>query len=150
MWDVVSGSYDVISLEESTFGQFGLYPEAIHLGNGTVFNVKDEKLSAEQRQAIETILTEVEPFSVFHDLASTFLGFDYKPVELHLDGIRSGLKIPGVLDLKLDALKNPVTGEDELATPTGFTANITELCNATTFTFEVLRPQRQIRGVLPL
>ena len=94
----------------------------------------------EQRQAVETILTEVVPFSVFHDLATTFLGFQYAPMELHLDGIRSGLRIPGVLDLKLGAMKNPVTGEDELATltkPTGFTANIAELCNAETFTFEV-------------
>jgi len=140
MWHVVSGHYDGVSLDGTTFGQFGLYPEAIHLGNGTVFDVIDERLSAEQRQAVETILTEVEPFSVFHDLATTFLGFQYKPMELHLDGIRSGLKIPGILDLKLDAMKNPVTGEDELATltkPTGFTANVSELCNAATFTFEV-------------
>ncbi len=140
MWHVESGSYDGISLDGTTFGQFGLYPEAIHLGNGIVFDIIDEKLSPEQRQAVETILTEVEPFRVFHDLATTFLGFQYKQMELHLDGIRSGLKIPGVLDLKLDAMKNPVTGEDELATltkPTGFTANVSELCNAETFTFEV-------------
>jgi len=140
MWHVVSGQYDGVSLDGTTFGQFGLYPEAIHLGNGTVFDVIDEKLNPEQRQAVETILAEVEPLSVFHDLATTFLGFQYKPMELHLDGIRSGLKIPGILDLKLDAMKNPVTGDDELATltkPTGFTANVSELCNAATFTFEV-------------
>ena len=140
MWHVESGNYNGVSLDGTTFGQFGLFPEAIHLGNGIVFDVIDERLSPEQRQAVETVLTQVVPFSVFHDLAPNFLGFQYVPMELHLDGIRSGLKIPGVLDLKLDAMKNPVTGEDELATltkPTGFTANITELCSAETFTFEV-------------
>ena len=140
MWHVESGNYNGVSLDGTTFGQFGLFPEAIHLGNGIVFDVIDERLSPEQRQAVETVLTQVVPFSVFHDLAPNFLGFQYVPMELHLDGIRSGLKIPGVLDLKLDAMKNPVTGEDELATltkPTGFTANITELCTAKTFTFEV-------------
>ena len=129
-----------MSLDGATFGQFGLYPEAIHLGNGTVSDVIDERLSPEQRQAVESLLSGVATFSVFHDLATSFLGFQYVPMELHLDGIHSGLKIPGVLDLKLDAMKNPVTGEDELATltkPTGFTANVSELCNATTFTFEV-------------
>ena len=37
-------------------------------------------------------------------------------------------------------MKNAFTGEDELATltkPTGFTATVTELCNAETFTFEI-------------
>ena len=140
MWHVESGNYNGVSLDGTTFGQFGLFPEAIHLGNGIVFDVIDERLSPEQRQAVETVLTQVVPFSVFHDLAPNFLGFQYVRMELHLDGIRSGLKIPGVLDLKLGAMKNPVTGEDELATltkPTGFTANITELCTAKTFTFEV-------------
>ena len=124
MWHVESGNYNGVSLDGTTFGQFGLFPEAIHLGNGIVFDVIDERLSPEQRQAVETVLTQVVPFSVFHDLAPNFLGFQYVPMELHLDGIRSGLKIPGVLDLKLDAMKNPVTGEDEL-------------CSAETFTFEV-------------
>ena len=140
MWHVESGDYNGVSLDGTTFGQFGLYPEAIHLGNGTVFDVIDERLSPEQRAVVEIILTEVEPFSVFHDLATTFLGFKYVPMELHLDGIRSGIKIPDVLDLQLDAMKNPVTGEDELATlskATGFTANVTELCSADRFTFEV-------------
>ena len=89
MWHVESGNYDGVSLDGTTFGQFGLYPEAIHLGNGTVFDVINEKLSPEQRQAVETILTEVVPFSVFHDLSTNFLGFQYVPMELHLDGIRS-------------------------------------------------------------
>ena len=62
MWHVESRSYDGISLEGTTVGQFSLYPEAIHLGNGMVFDIIDKKLSPEQRRAVETILTEVEPF----------------------------------------------------------------------------------------
>ena len=89
---------------------------------------------------METILAEIEPFSVFHDLAPNFLRFQYLPMELKVDGIHNGLKIPGVLDLKLGAMKSTETGEDELATltkHTGCTANISELCNAATFTSEV-------------
>ena len=127
-------------MDGATFGQFGLFPEAIHLENGTGLYGIDEWLSPRRRAAVETILTEVPPFGVFHDLTSNFLGFSYQPFEIHLDGIRSGLKIPGVLDLQLAPMKNPVTGEDELATltkPTGFTSNTQELCSADRFTFEV-------------
>ena len=100
----------------------------------------DERLSPEQREAVEIILQEVPPFGIFHDLCPNFLGFTYKPFDLKLDGINSWLKIPGIMDLRLGAMKNPVTGEDELATltkPTGFTANVSELCSAETFTFSV-------------
>ena len=79
MWHVVSGHYDDVSLDGTTFGQFGLYPEAIHMGNGTVFDVVDEKLNPEQRQAVETLLTEVEPFSVFHAWQPLSWGFSTSP-----------------------------------------------------------------------
>jgi len=139
-WHVETGHYDGVSLDNTTFGQFALFPEAVHLGNGTGYYVIDEQLSSDQRRAVETILQEVPPFGIFHELCPNFLGFAYKPFDLKLDGINSSLKIPGVMDLRLGAMKNPVTGEDEFATltkPTGFTANVTELCSAETFTFEI-------------
>ena len=139
-WHVETGHYDGVVLDDTNFGQFGLFPEAIHLGNGTGLYVIDDKLSPGQRTVVETILTEVPPFGVFHDLTTNFLGFKYLPFDLKLDGINSGLKISGALELKLAPMKNPVTGEDELATltkPTGFTSNIQELCSAERFTFEV-------------
>ena len=89
---------------------------------------------------MEIILQEVPPFGIFHDLCPNFLGSTYKPFDLKLDGINSWLKIPGIMDPRLGAMKNPVTGEDELATltkPTGFTANVSELCSAETFTFSL-------------
>ena len=110
------------------------------MGNGTGLYVIDERLTPPQRTVVETILQEVPSFGVFQDLTSNFLGFSYLPFEIHLDGINSGIKIPGVLDLQLGPMKNSVTGEDELATltkPIGFTSNIQELCSADSFTFEV-------------
>ena len=140
VWHIETGHYDGVSLDGAVFGQFGMFPEAIHLGNGTMLDVIDQRLSPPQRAAAETILTEVPPFSVFHELSPNFLGFQYVPMEIHLDGIRSGIKIPRILDLQLCPMSNPVTGEDELATltkPTGFTSNIQELCSTGRFTFQV-------------
>ena len=94
----------------------------------------------EQRAVIEAMIQEVPPFSVFMDLTSDFRGFRYLPFDLRLDGIRSGVTVPGALELQLRAMKNPVTGEDELATlnkPTGFTSKVQELCSADTHRFNV-------------
>ena len=138
VWHIETGHFQGVELDGTTFGQIGLFPEAIHLGNGTMLDVIDERLPPSKRAAVETILQDVPPFSVFHELSPNFLGFRYVPMEIRLDGIRSGIKIPGILDLQLRPMKNPVTGEDELATlskPTGFTSNIQELCSADHFTF---------------
>ena len=140
VWHVETGRYDGVALDGVTFGQFGMFPNAIHLGNGTLLDVIDERLAPPQRAVVETMLQEVVPFSVFHSLTTNFLGFSYLPFDVHLDGINSGIKIPGVLDLQLTPMKNPVTGEDELATltkATGFTSKIQEMCATGRFTFEV-------------
>ena len=34
VWHVETGRYDGVSLDGAAFGQVGLFPEAIHLGNG--------------------------------------------------------------------------------------------------------------------
>jgi len=82
------------------------------------------------------MIQQIPPFSIFHSLLSTFLGFRYVPMTLQLDGIRSRLTIPGTVEWQLTPMKNPVTGEDEYATlikPTGFTSKRQELCATATF-----------------
>jgi len=79
------------------------------------------------------------PFSVFPDLTTKFIGFRYVPFDVKIDGINSHVKIPERLDLQLTPMKNPVTGEDELAVltkPTGFTSQIQELCTTNAFSYD--------------
>jgi hypothetical protein len=57
---------------------------------------------------------------------------------VHLDGIHSRVTIPGIYDLGLAPMTNPVTGEIELATllkPTGFTSQQSELCTTSVHRF---------------
>ena len=85
---------------------------------------------------VEAMIQQIPPFSIFHSLLSTFLGFRYMAMTLQLDGIRSRLTIPGTVEWQLTPMKNPVTGEDEYATlikPTGFTSKRQELCATATF-----------------
>ena len=51
-----------------------------------------------------------------------------------IDGLNSRVDIPGVLDLGLTSIKNPVTGEPEqltLVKGTGFTSNNTQMGTTT-------------------
>ena len=112
---------------------YNRFPGAVHEGNATTVVIVDDQVPSERRTVIETMIQEVPPFSVFMDLTSDFRGFRYLPFDLRLDGIRSGVTAPDALGLQLGPMKNPVTGEDELATlnkPTGFTSKVQELCSA--------------------
>ncbi len=72
--------------------------------------------------------------NVFLGLTSNDLGVKFAPFKVELDGIRSKVTIPGIFDLELTPMINPVTGEVELATlnkPTGFTSQSADLCSTT-------------------
>jgi hypothetical protein len=131
MWHIEQGHYGGVKLDGLRIGLSAQSPAAIHLGNVTLVILVDERADARQRQAIEVMVPTTPPFSIFHSLASTFLGFHYVPIEMQLDGIRSRVTVPGTLELALAPMINPVTGEEEPATltkPKGFTAKLQELC----------------------
>jgi len=136
VWHVEEGHYHGTTLDGSTFAMFIHFPSAPHEGNGTGVVLVDAHVSADQRAAIETLVQQIPPFSIFHSLLSTFLGFLSLPFTLHLNGIQSRLTIPGTVEWQLAPMKNPVTGADEYATllkPTGFTSKQQELCTTSTF-----------------
>ncbi|MDP6131970.1 MAG: DUF1326 domain-containing protein [Dehalococcoidia bacterium] len=140
VWHVEHGHYAGTALDGSTFAIYNRFPGAVHEGNATTVVMIDDQVPLKQRTTVEALIQEVPPFSVFMDLTSDFRGFRYLPINLRLDGIRSRVTIPGVLELQFGPMKNPVTGEDELATlnkPTGFTSNVQELCSADTHRFNV-------------
>ena len=135
-WHIEEGHYQGTPMAGSTFGMFVKFPGAPHEGNGLGVVLIDEQVPAERRAALETMIQQIPPFSIFHSLLSNFLGFRYVPFELRLAGIHSQLTIPGTLELRLTPMKNPVTGADELATlykPTGFTSKQHELCATDTY-----------------
>ena len=139
LWQVEEGQYHGVDLAGLVISEISKFPEAIHLGNGTSVYLIDERANEKQRQAIETMVRNEAPFSVFIDLTTQFIGFRYVPFQVTIDGINSHAVVPGKLDMHLTPMKNPVTGADELATlnkPTGFTSQIQELCTTSAFTAE--------------
>ena len=139
LWQVDSGHYDGVELDGLVISEVSEFPEAIHLGNGTSVYLVDERATEDQRQAIESMVRKEAPFSVFIDLTTQFMGFRSVRFQAMIDGINSHATIPGKLDMHLAPMKNPVTGEDELATlnkSTGFTSQTQELCTTSAFKFD--------------
>ena len=139
LWQVDAGHYNGVDLAGLVISEVSTFPEAIHLGNGTSVYLVDERANEAQRQAIESMVRKEAPFSIFIDLTTQFLGFKYVPFQVNIAGINSHATIPGMLDMHLAPMKNPVTGEDELATlhkPTGFTSQVQELCTTSAFKYD--------------
>jgi hypothetical protein len=131
VWHIDEGHYGGVKLDGLRIGLSAMSPAALHLGNVTLIILVDERADAPQRHAIETLVPSIPPFSIFHSLASNFLGFQYVPIEMQLEGIRSRVNVPGTFEIVLAPMINPVTGEEEPATltkPKGFTATLQELC----------------------
>jgi hypothetical protein len=138
VWHIEQGHYGGVKLDGLCIGLAAQSPAALHLGNVTLLILVDERADAAQRQAIEVMVPSIPPFSIFYSLTSKFLGFHYAPIEMQLDGIRSRATAPGILELALAPMINPVTGEEEPATltkPRGFTAKLQELCATTVLRF---------------
>ena len=138
LWHVEEGAYGRVQLDGLNFAFCGHSPGPLHLGNLTSLYLVDQEANARQRRALEEMLTEnpdVVPFGIFKSLTSNFLGVRFVPFEIELKGTQSRARIPGILDLQLTPMKNPVTGDDELATllkPNGFTSKRQELCSSQT------------------
>ena len=140
---VHEGRYGDVSLDGVRFMTGGHAPAAIHLGEGTGILVLDETTTPDQRAAVERLWRGDGAGSPFDEFASvTSIWYDpiVAPIEVHLDGIRSTVKVAGgdVYDLALDRVHNPVTGEEEITVldhPTGFSSKYSELGTSTVATF---------------
>ena len=141
---VREGRYGDVSLEGLKYAQAGSSPGPVHEGNMTSVLIVDEQATPEQREALETLWKSGEaglPFDIWHSVTSTWLDTIVAPIDLHLAGINSRVRIEGgeVCEIAISRIKNPVTGEEEeiyLDKPTGFTSIRSELGMSTVFRFD--------------
>jgi hypothetical protein len=144
--------FGVVQIDKGKFGDLPLdglrwavlleWPSAIHLGNGRLQTIIDERANPKQCQAIEAVShgKETEPGTVVWQVFSTtmkeFLPTLLKPIELSIDyaGRLAQVKIPGVLEAKAEPLRNPVTGavhRVDLSIPQGFEFALAQVGNGT-------------------
>jgi hypothetical protein len=92
------------------------YPNAIHEGNGHVVLFIDDQATAEQADALASIFSGRMGGMPWEMLAGTIARFEgpiRRPVEIHVDGERSTVRVQGAVDLALTPLTSPVTGDEK-------------------------------------
>lgn len=134
------GWFGDVRLDGLIIGARYRWPGAVHEGGGVAQGFIDARASDAQREALFTILSgkEQEPTTVFNIYGST-VERELEPVfaELAFEcdfKARTGrFTVPGVLDMHLEPIKNPVTGADHFAQivlPNGFEFRTAEMASA--------------------
>lgn len=125
------GRFGGLTLDGLRWGLLAMWPGPIHLGNGTMQIIVDERADAKQRAALDAIAhgRETEPgkliSNVFAAMVSNHLPTLYKRIDLAID-LASGtakVAVPGILDSTSSPIANPVSGEPHrvhVTLPTGF------------------------------
>lgn len=107
-------------------------PGPMHEGHVTARFVIDEKANEQQREALLTLMKEDHggPFTIFAAVTETLHEPIFALYDVTINGLGSYINIPGVMELGLTTIKNPLTDDPEelqLVKPTGFTSKIAHL-----------------------
>lgn len=138
-WHIEKGTYGDVRLDGLTLALFADWPGAIHEGNGKAVVYVDERADEAQRDALETLARGEAggPWGLFSKTYE-LLGIHPVPVDIELAEERSRLRVGDLVDLQMEPIKNPVTGDEIRAgvvLPTGLVFN--EGWCATSSTFHV-------------
>ena len=114
--DITDGYFGDVSLTGVRVAVAAKYPGAIHEGNGHVVVFIDENASPEQVNALVTIFTGQAGGMPWEALAGTVTRLEgpiQKPIEMEFNGRQSRMRVPDILDVQMEPIKNPVTGETQ-------------------------------------
>ena len=148
--DVCEG-LEAMRVDEGYFGDTRLdgllfaaayrWPGPVHEGGGIVQGFIDERADEAQRDALLKILSglEQEPTTAFNIYGST-IETEYDPVFAAIDfdydmkARTGGFAVPGHLEMRLEPIRNPVTGKPHRAIirlPEGFEFREAEMASGT-------------------
>jgi hypothetical protein len=143
--EIEEGYFGGVRLDGVRFAGLFAWPGAIHLGGGEAQPIVDAGATPEQRSAILTIMKgeETEPgATIFNVFAGTFTKIHdplFLPIEFSadVDGRVGHLRVPGVLEVTSEPIRNPVTGATHrvrIDMPDGFEYTQAEVALGTTRT----------------
>ena len=115
---IAKGHHGKIKLDGLRWAFTAAWPGAIHMGHGEFQPIVDERATPAQREALSKIITgkDTQPgatfFNVFVSMCDKVHEPMFKPIEFASDmkSCDGHIKVPGVLDVKTEAIRNPVTG----------------------------------------
>lgn len=124
------GWFGDVRLDGLIIGARYRWPGPVHEGGGVAQGIVDVRATPQQVEALFKILggEEQEPNTVFNIYGSTVekeLEPIFAPIEFACDFASGtgGFKVPGVMELTLEPIRNPVTGARhpaKIVLPTGF------------------------------
>ena len=137
---IEKGFYGEVSLDGLSAGMLAKWPGPIHEGNGERLNIIDDKATAEQRNALEKIISGEDTeelatiFWVINAMTTIRHETLYLPVtiEADIEARRGRVLVDGVFELNVEPIKNPVTGAEHRARieiPDGFEFTIAEMAS---------------------
>ena len=114
-WRINRGHYGDVSLDGLALAFAARWPEALHLGNGTMIAFIDEKADEKQRDALVQIASGQAGGNPFEIIASILSKVDvqFSSIEINIDGKNSSAKIGSNASMAFEPIKNPVTGDAE-------------------------------------
>lgn len=122
---VIAGHYGDVDLAGVRAILAARWPKAIHEGNGQGVQFIDASARPEQVAGLATILSGQAGGMPWEALGATLTAVDgplLRPIEMTVNGRKSRFRIPGVVEVAMTALINPVTGQEKavhIVYPTG-------------------------------
>ena len=139
-WRINRGNFGAVKLAGLAFAFAARWPKAIHEGNGTACLFFDERADTQQRAALLQIASGQAgglPFEIIVTTFSTVLEPRFVPIDFTVNGRNSRVRVGDAMDVALEPIKNPVTGEPEsvrIEHSTGFIFQKAEAVSAATMT----------------
>jgi hypothetical protein len=135
LFSITIGKYGNVKLDGIDVIDAGSWPKAIHEGNGTLQLFISKHTSEAQRDAIIKIfLGQAKgkgPFAIFAPTYKYILEPQFVDIKKKIDGKKSSFSVQGVLDVQVEAFKNPVTGEEQdtkIQLSKGFIFKLADAC----------------------
>ena len=111
------GRYGDVALDGLSLALAVYWPKAIHEGNGTAVPFIDVNANAQQRDAIVQIISGKAggmPFEIIVQTFSKILDPQFVRIDFHVNGRNSSFTVGnGAMNIVVEPIKNPVTGEPE-------------------------------------
>ena len=115
-WRIARGQFGDVKLDGLGLAFAAHWPKAIHEGNGTVCLFFDERANAQQRDALMQIASGQAggmPFEIIVTTFSKILDPQFVPFKFNWNGRNSSVQVGDAINVALEPIKNPVTGEPE-------------------------------------
>lgn len=115
-WRINRGNYGDVKLDGLGVAFAAHWPKAIHEGGGTCGLMFDERASPQQREALLTICSGQAggmPFEIIVTTFSKLLEPQYVPFKFNFDGRNSSVQVGSLMNVAVEPIKNPVTGQPE-------------------------------------